>query len=378
MASQAAPAEARRKIIIDEKDEVNVHEVVPHNVLVLGEARSGKTTFRKILKNVNYIPQMEVWRGTITPTTQSTLYEIRGQHIMLNIIDTPGFGEAADDNSSRTDDNLKALISDFVKRDITKLSLVLVTINSAGGIGQAQVDQITNCIVLLGREVAAKTCFLVTHFENRGEEDEQNWISTFKRNQNMRFLLRACRGGFLFTGALTQAQFDEINIRDAFIRQQRRRNVALFQKILEGEPVSLMSPKMAAARSIFAVIESVSTSCICLQTMLPKVKGRWNKALEFRLKLSEALADHRAIIEKDAKLFEEVLEAIRSLAIIGDADNDLQTMSLEDDAFELMKDYEVKGRLIREKYDRVQRYHEEYSALEQLGARVWNQLSWSI
>jgi GTP-binding protein EngB required for normal cell division len=355
-----------------------VHEVQPHNVLLLGETRSGKTTFRKILKNVNYLPKLEVWRGTVVPLTRTSLFEIGGKHIMLNIIDTPGFGEAADGSFARTDDNLKALISDFVKRDITKLSLVLVTINSAGGIGQAQVEQMTNCLILLGREVAPRTCFLVTHFENRGEEDEENWIATFKKNKNMGFLLRACRGGFLFTGALTPAQFDEVSLRDAFIRQQRRRNMVLFQKIVEGEPVSLMSPQMADARSIFAVQESVTTSCVGLRTILPKVKEKWNKALDFRLKLSEALSEHRAKIERDPKLLADVQDAIRCLGVIGDADNDLQTMNLDDDAFELMRDYEVKGRLIREKYDRVQGYSNDYSALEQLGARVWNEVEWSI
>jgi hypothetical protein len=294
------------------------------------------------------------------------------------MIDTPGFGEAAEGSSaSRTDDNLKALISDFVKRDITRLSLVLVTINSAGGIGQAQVDQITNCLKLLGREVAPRTCLLVTHFENRGEEDEQNWITTFKRNGNMKFLLRACQGGFLFTGALTPAQFDEIKLRDAFIRQQRRRNVVLFQKIVGGEPVSLMSPQMTAARCIFAVQESASTSCICFHTILPKVKERWTKALEYRLKLSEALAEHKAKIEEVPTLLDDVTDAIRSLAVIGDADNDLQTMHLEADTLELMQDYELKGALIRKKYDRIQALNDEYSELEQLGARVWNQVRWS-
>jgi hypothetical protein len=321
---------------------------------------------------------MEVWRGTVAPLTRSTLFEIRGQHIMLNIIDTPGFGEAADGANARTDDNLKAMISDFVKRDITKLSLVLVTINSAGGIGQAQVDQITNCLRLLGREVAPRTCFLVTHFENRGEDDERNWIATFKQNQNMGFLLRACQGGFLFSGALTPAQFGEVNLRDTFIRQQRRRNMVLFQKILGGEPVSLMSPQMTDARSFFAVQESVTTSCVGLQTILPKVSEKWNTALKYRLKLSAALAEHRAKIERDPKLLADVIDTIRSLAVIGNADNDLQTMNLDDDALELMRDYEVKGRLIREKYERVQHYHDEYSALEQLSVRIRNELEWSI
>jgi GTP-binding protein EngB required for normal cell division len=297
---------------------------------------------------------------------------------MLNIIDTPGFGEAAEGTFVRTDDNLKALISDFVKRDITKLSLVLVTINSAAGIGQAQVDQITNCLVLLGREIAPRTCFLVTHFENRGEEDEQNWITTFSSNKKMAFLLCACQGGFLFTGALTPSQFDEIKLRDAFIRQQRRRNVVLFQKIVGGEPVSLMSPEMADARSIFAVQESVTTSCVGLRSILPKVKERWKKALEHRLKLTEALVEHKAKIERVPKLLDDVTDAIRSLAVIGDADHDIQALSVDDDACELMRDYDLKGRLIREKYERVQDYNDKYSALEQLGARVWAAVDYEI
>jgi hypothetical protein len=53
---------------------INVYDIKQYNVLILGESRSGKTTFRKVLKNINFVTKMEVWRGTISPISKSTLF----------------------------------------------------------------------------------------------------------------------------------------------------------------------------------------------------------------------------------------------------------------------------------------------------------------
>jgi GTP-binding protein EngB required for normal cell division len=358
----------------DEETNIKVFDLEQHNVLLLGESRTGKSTFKEVLHNINHVTKMEVWRGTVIPTSSTSLFQVNGKYISINMLDTPGFGEVAK-VASRKDDSIRNLIMEFVKKDITKLSLILITINGSGGITAAQIQNITSCLKFLGRQVASKTCFLVTHFENRTHEEETRWIEEFKANPNMSFLVRACQGGFLFTGALNDVQFASVAIRDNFIEQQRRRNGDLFQKLMDGEPVSLMSPEMKQAKSTLAVQESVSTSCINLQTMIPEVIVTYEHALNIRVKISKAIENG---LIKDEELLSVAEDVVEKMACIGSQTDDINEMKLDENVLSLMTDYEKIGEEIQERYAKVLDLLSKYSELDQMGSTTWTEIEWCI
>ncbi len=354
--------------------EFEVFDMEDRTMLLIGESRTGKSTYKATLRNFNHTTKMEVWRGTVIPSSSTALFKINGKFVSLRILDTPGFGEVSS-SVSRRDENIQKMISEFVKRDITRLGLILITVNGSSGLTSAQVTNITKCLKFLGRQVAAKTCLLVTHFETRGEEEEKEWIRKFTANPNMSFLVRACQGGFLFTGALNKTQFDIVKIRDPYIRHQKRRTAAMFKVLINGGSVSLMTDAMKDAKSMFAISESVTTSCMNLKALVPEVKATWNHALEVRLKISTLIEGDKI---KDVELKERAEKVYEKMKIIGEAKDDIKTMKLDENVLPLMASYEKTGMEIREKYSRVMDLLNKYNKLDQIGSLLLMELEWCI
>lgn len=354
--------------------QINVFDVKQYNVLILGESRAGKTTFRKVLRNINYVTKMEVWRGTIAPVSKITLFSIDREFISINMLDTPGFAEASK-GINRSDDGIRNMITEYVKRDITRIDLILIAINGSSGLNASQIANITSVLKFLGPQVAARTCLLITHFENRSADDEKKWADEFTANPNMRFLTMACEGGFLFTGALNKNQFDNTTQRDSYITQQRRRNIEFFNKLMNGKCVSLLSPQMKDAKCMLAMQESVLTSCMNLRNLIPEVETTWQHAMNARIKISNAITDK---LIKDPELLKRAESLVQELADLGAEGKDIKTMKLDENVVAMMSEYEKIGNSIREKYNRVITMSTEFSEKDQIATLLLNELEWRM
>lgn len=371
MSTEGYDGDIEGYVHVNEDSILDNFPVEHHNILLIGESRTGKSTFLKILENINFTTKLEIYRGTVIPHTKTILFKIDGRYIFLNIIDTPGFGEISADGS-RSDHNLRGLIADFVKRDITKVSAILLAVNGSGGLTAGQVKNMTKCIKFLGKHTSRKTSFLVTHFENRTEDDEQKWIHEFTTNPTMRFLNKACGNGILFTGAINETEHKRVATRDSYILQQKRRLLKIFDKLLGGEPVSLMSNHMKIARSMFANQESVLTSCMNLRALIPEVQKTWDHAFKTRVSLSKILAESKTM-EEDTKTRTE--EVIRKMEVLG-TEEDLKQLSMDENVTKLMNEYERIGEQIREKYIKAMDMNNEYTKLDNLGSLIHDELDW--
>jgi len=265
------------------------------------------------------------------------------------------------------------MIIDYVKRDITRIDLILIAINGSSGINASQVANITSVLKFLGRQVSTRTCMLITHFENRSVEEELRWAEEFKSNPNMKFLTMACQGGFLFTGALDKNQFDNVALRDSYITQQRRRNITFFNKLMNGESVSLLSPQMMNAKCMLAMQESVLTSCMNLRNLIPEVEATWQHAIETRIKISGAMKHI-----KDKELLERAERIVQDLGDLGSEGKDVKTMNLDENVVKMMSEYELIGESIRDRYGRVTAMSNEFSEKDQKATLLWNEIEWCI
>lgn len=349
-------------------ESIEMLEVTQHTCLLIGESRTGKSTFSKLIADINYRTNLEVWRGTIDPTTQTMLAKVNNKYISIEILDTPGFGEATT-STARGDHKLRSIITEFVKRDVCKLSMVCIAIKGDGGLTAAQIAHITASIQFLGEEAAARSCFLVTHFENRTEEDEQAFIEAFTSNPNMEFLNMAVQGGFLFTGAINETQHKNVAVRDAFILQQRRRNRQFFHMLTQGPPIELRSEEMAQAKSMFAVQESVLTSCTSLQQLVPEVKATWTHAMDTRVKLSAILAEGKLDPEKEAR----AKAMVEKLEKLGASD---AAPVVNDKVPQMMAEYEKIGNEVRKSYEEALALNDEYLALDTEASQILRIVSW--
>jgi hypothetical protein len=373
-APNQAPSMASYAKNKQEEMAIDVFDVKTYNILILGESRAGKTTFRKVLRNMNYVTKMEVWRGTLAPVSKSSLFSINKEFISINMLDTPGFAEAST-GINRTDDAIRNMITEYVKRDITRIDLILIAINGSSGVTASNIANITSVLKFLGRQVSSRTCLLITHFESKNIEDEKKWEEDFKSNPNMRFLTLACQGGFLFTGALDKNQFNNVPLRDSYIIQQRRRNILFFHKLMYGESVSLLSPQMKDAKCMLAMQESVLTSCMNLRNLIPELENTWHHAINTRLKISNAI---NAGLIKDQDLLQRAEKIANELGDLGAEGKDIKTMKLDENVVTMLTEYEKIGESIREKYNRVVAMNNEFNEKDQKATLLWNELEWRI
>jgi len=183
------------------------------------------------------------------------------------------------------------VIVDCVRRNHTNVDLILITINGMSCIIQKQIANITSVLKFMGPQIASRTCLLITHFENRCVDDEKKWISDFTSDPRMQFLTTACKGGFLFTGALNKTRLNDPAIRSAFTIQQTRRNVAFFNKLMTGDRVPLLpSTVMNNIKCMIAIQNEVPRNYLNSPMMHTTDENPWHTTFETWLRVSTVLS----------------------------------------------------------------------------------------
>jgi len=118
-------------------------------VLIVGPSGTGKTTFLRTLENVHYKSDGKVSSQTLAAYSNDRLFNIAGEYCFLQFIDTPGFG----DTEGRSNLELENLILKFVKSDVTKLNMVMVTVPFGRRIDEGQARNVLECLNFLGPEL---------------------------------------------------------------------------------------------------------------------------------------------------------------------------------------------------------------------------------
>jgi len=192
-----------------------------YNILLIGDSRSGKSTFLELIKNNDYVVETEIFRKTRDPISDTLFLKYDNEYIHINFIDTPGFNEVG--GSSRTNKELEELITNFIRKDVTKLNMVLITINGSSGINQLQLDSITNTIKYLGKQLTNNMILLTTHFDLKDELEEKDWINKFQQDENVEFLRMIIKNKHLFTGAIDKIVQKNTQQRDLFLLLQKKK-----------------------------------------------------------------------------------------------------------------------------------------------------------
>jgi hypothetical protein len=138
--------------------------------------------------------------------------------------------------------------------------------------------------------------------------------------------------------------------------------------------VSLLSPEMKEARSIFAVQESVTTSCMNIRALIPEVHDTWQHALGTRLKISNLLSSGK--LNDNVPLRKLAEETVEKLSVIGEEGHDISKMSLEEGVLEMMTNYEKIGNEIQQRHIKILELLNRYVDLDQIGSLAWDELDW--
>jgi len=222
----------------------------------------------------------------------------------------------------------------------------------------------------LEKKALAKTCFLVTHFESRSEDEEKLFMSTFVKNPECAFLAKVCQGGFLFTGALNATQFKDVKLRDSFAIQQRKRSQKFFDVLLTGDPVHLMSEDIKEAQSMFSLQESITTRCVNLNSLVPELKSTYAEALALRQKINDIMAKK----EVDEEMKGRATKLVEEMALFGTKESDAEHLKIGEDTAKMMKEYERIGEDVRRKYETALELNSKYMQLFNMASLLCDEL----
>jgi GTP-binding protein EngB required for normal cell division len=286
----------------ENKEVINfdVFDVSMSNVILIGDSRSGKSTFINLIKNINYIPTLSVYRGTINPESYNILLKISGMFHHLNLIDTPGLYEESE--NKRSNFGIEDMISTFVKKDITKIHMILLAVNGQSGLNSQQTKSIMEILRFLGRDLCRNVGILITHCENFDDDMENNWITQFKKNSNTQLISRICKKGFFFTGAILQFTWNDVALRDKFIINQRNRTLKFLTSLKSSTPELLRSESIDNLTTVFKHSESTISYAGKSKRLYKDVSELKNKVMNMRLILSQNIEKLQKINRSDPRL----------------------------------------------------------------------------
>jgi predicted GTPase len=276
------PSNKQQNDVAEVIENYKISDCEQYNVLMIGDSRSGKSTFINLLKDINYVTEYVLLAETPIPKTHNLLVEFRDKKMNINLIDTPGLNEMGD--TSRSNETINHMISSFVKGDVTKLHLILIAINV---MDSNKIKSLEEIIRLLGSHLTKNMVLLVTHFEGKNYQEEDNWKKQFNEQKAFQFIKTACKGGVIFTGAISKTNYADAKHRDSFIISQKVRIIKFLNLLSSTEPGQLSKQIHSKAQSKFHVQESFLSNYQSFKMLCPEVKSLSDQIVLSRTKLRQ-------------------------------------------------------------------------------------------
>jgi len=184
---------------------------------------------------------------------------------MLQVIDTPGFGDSSVNN--RTDFEQEELILKFVKQGITELNLVLITIRYGMRLEAGQVDTIMSVLRFLGRDMRDNSAILCTFAENASEENKKDWLEKLSIS-NAQNIYKYCNGKTFYTGMCIVS--DEM-AKEKFVKQSQKYQLQLINAAISQKPIKLSGDDVDKTTHQFKIYESAAKDSLTMKKLLPQI-----------------------------------------------------------------------------------------------------------
>jgi len=283
-----------------------------YNILIIGDSRAGKTTFVNLLsaKTLLDIEKVNVWHGTRNPISSVLYNNYNGKDIILKIIDTPGFGEASSLGGGRSDSELRNIITEFTKSDITTVNLILITLNASNGLVNNQVQMILDLMQFFGNKFNLAFGLLITHFDNKTVDVEQKWLDSLQENVVMKNLVTSVLGNrIFFTGSYIQTIEKETF--DTFMILQNERKKKFLDELMITSPISFKN-KGSGIILPLDIYESAKLTSLNLRILPQENEKLMEKILELRKEFKILLEGRDFLNVEDLKIrIERIMEATK-------------------------------------------------------------------
>jgi GTP-binding protein EngB required for normal cell division len=214
------------------------------NVMLIGRTRVGKSTMKSLLVDPTVVPDDSTLKsGTREPLFES--FHVHDNHIVLNIIDTPGLFEHGNDEIDvRDNETILHTIEICANREITKFHVVCFCVAITAGINREDIDSLKLLVEFLGKDISKNSCLIVTRCESKDEKQREKMRAELFEDNYFKEIAPFFKLGILFSGSLDPDDYNKGNdsLLDQFITisDYRMKLVELFTSEIEPFPMSDM------------------------------------------------------------------------------------------------------------------------------------------
>ncbi|UJR10882.1 hypothetical protein I4U23_015069 [Adineta vaga] len=186
----------------------NVERVEQRNVLLIGRARTGKSTIKDVLVDPTMISDYMIMAShTKLATFESFI--IQSNNMLINIIDTPGlFERGTEENIVRDNKTILRTIEQCVEREITKFHLVDFCASFECGINTEDIVAIRELTHFLGAGVTQNSCLIITRCESKDSRQRERLIEDVVNNIHFKPLASYFKKGIFFSVCLNRDSWD--------------------------------------------------------------------------------------------------------------------------------------------------------------------------
>jgi hypothetical protein len=186
---------------------------------------------------------------TLKSGTKDPLFEsffVDDNHVVLNIIDTPGLFEHGTNQVDIRDNNtILSTIDMCANREITKFHVICFCTAITNGINQEDIASLQLLVDFLGPEISRNSCLIVTRCEMKDESQRTTLRTELMQDVHFQSIANFFEKGIFFSGSLNYDDYKKGNdsLYDQFltISEYRSQLIEMFTSETEPFPISDMA-----------------------------------------------------------------------------------------------------------------------------------------
>jgi len=322
---------------------VTIHKTV----LIIGDARVGKSQFVKNIVYPGYISMRKAWSETPSPTNFTISVELEGATMTVDFIDTPGFNEQSEKGVPRNNERIKEIITRNLKKMTTKIDMIVVVVKE---LNDKSMDAIDYCIRLFGPSCASIIYLMFTYSENLGSLYEDKMIKQVKNVSRLSNVREVIGDKFLFTGCISEQLAESVDLCKSATQLQSERNLKFLQILHKTSPIfldSILSSDVSVAPSVGLVKEQVLSLRQHLMASIEILKATGGEVLEMIKRSCQMKNDE--LVTEDIKDYLPAEDIRRLEKIVKAADEAMKTkMELDIDTSKFVKEIEMEKHELKE------------------------------
>ena len=175
------------KNTIHKIDEFQMKELNTRNIILMGRARTGKSTVARTLQDTSYVPNRTLSLYSETKKIEfhpvATPIPRNGPLFNFNIIDTPGFYDQTEKIGQRlTNEYTTHLIEECMKKDMTNIHCFAFVFNLHNGINNEDIESMLH-VQKTYASVKKHMILLLTHSEETTKEVRETLLTNFFKHE---------------------------------------------------------------------------------------------------------------------------------------------------------------------------------------------------